>query len=220
MAVLCPNCGHPYDVTLFQFGNTVKCDCGAVVRFNPLGIRTSTGPSKPRTESTEPDSSAGAGSSTPNFELPAPNESGFPAADSGYLNHLDEESEEFPEPPGIHDTSGDVRLRKSAREMNPEIVEPETVVLPIDGTLDLHAFAPSDVKELVPDYLEACREKGILRIRIIHGKGIGEMMRTVHAVLKHIPEVEFFELAGPWEGGSGATIAWLRPDPVHDSTKK
>jgi dsDNA-specific endonuclease/ATPase MutS2 len=105
-------------------------------------------------------------------------------------------------------------------EKESEIVEQEPVLLPIDGTLDLHAFAPSDVKELVPDYLEACREKGIFRVRIIHGKGIGQLMRTVHAVLKRLPEVEFFELAGPWEGGSGATIVRLRPDPIPNPTKK
>jgi hypothetical protein len=29
MAILCPKCGHQYDVTLFEFGNVVKCDCGA-----------------------------------------------------------------------------------------------------------------------------------------------------------------------------------------------
>ncbi len=31
MAIKCRQCGHDYDVTLFQFGHTVQCDCGAVV---------------------------------------------------------------------------------------------------------------------------------------------------------------------------------------------
>jgi len=47
------------------------------------------------------------------------------------------------------------------------------VALPIDGTLDLHTFAPSEIKTLVPDYLAACRERGILQVRIIHGKERG-----------------------------------------------
>jgi hypothetical protein len=31
MAITCPNCGKQFDVTLFQFGNTVECDCGTTV---------------------------------------------------------------------------------------------------------------------------------------------------------------------------------------------
>ncbi len=31
MAVPCPRCGREYDVTLFQFGRTVECDCGTRV---------------------------------------------------------------------------------------------------------------------------------------------------------------------------------------------
>jgi hypothetical protein len=32
MAIQCSWCGRQYDVTLFQFGRTVVCDCGEVVR--------------------------------------------------------------------------------------------------------------------------------------------------------------------------------------------
>jgi len=122
MAILCPHCGRQYDVTLFQFGVAVDCDCGE--RVAPFADET-------------------------------------------------------------------------------------PVEMPIDGTLDLHTFAPADVKELVPDYLQACREKGILRVRVVHGKGDGSILRTVHALLKRMPEVESFELAGPGEGGWGATIVLL-----------
>ena len=139
---------------------------------------------------------------------------------AGYLNPSDEETEKYPERSGIHGASTDTGQEKSTREMNLEIIEPEVVALPIDGSLDLHSFAPSDVKELVPDYLEACREKDIFRVRIIHGKGIGQLMCTVHAVLKRLPGVESYELAGPLEGGSGATIVRLRPDPILDSKKE
>lgn len=31
MAIRCPKCGHEYDVTLFQFGKKVKCDCGTEI---------------------------------------------------------------------------------------------------------------------------------------------------------------------------------------------
>jgi dsDNA-specific endonuclease/ATPase MutS2 len=92
-----------------------------------------------------------------------------------------------------------------------EIDPAESVEMPIDGTLDLHTFAPAEVKDLVPDYLEACREKGILRVRVVHGKGDGSMLRTVHAILGRTPGVESFELADSCEGGWGATIVHLKP---------
>jgi DNA-nicking Smr family endonuclease len=89
--------------------------------------------------------------------------------------------------------------------------EPEPVVIPIDGVLDLHTFNPRDVKELVPEYLSVCRDKGILQVRIIHGKGTGTLQRTVHSLLARIPGVASFRLAGGDGGGWGATIVILRP---------
>ena len=87
--------------------------------------------------------------------------------------------------------------------------------LPIDGVLDLHTFQPREVKNLVPDYLVECRERGILEVRIIHGKGTGTLRRTVHAVLSRLPEVASFGLAMEDAGGWGATLVRLRA-PVED----
>jgi DNA-nicking Smr family endonuclease len=92
--------------------------------------------------------------------------------------------------------------------------EPAPVVIPIDGVLDLHTFNPREVKDLVPEYLAVCREKDILQVRIIHGKGTGAMQRTVHSILGRIPEVISFRLAGEDGGGWGATIVLLRPKRV------
>jgi DNA-nicking Smr family endonuclease len=85
------------------------------------------------------------------------------------------------------------------------------VDLPVEGVLDLHTFAPRDIKELLPAYLAACREKGILEVRIIHGKGIGNLQRGVHAILRRLPEVTSFALASELYGGTGATIVKLLP---------
>ena len=91
------------------------------------------------------------------------------------------------------------------------MTEPDPVEYPITDELDLHTFHPRDVKHLVPDYLSACREKGILRVRIIHGKGIGVLRETVHKVLETLPEVESFALADQTGGSWGATRVVLKP---------
>lgn len=83
--------------------------------------------------------------------------------------------------------------------------------IPIDGTLDLHTFQPREVKDLVPEYLMACRDRGILQVRIIHGKGTGAMRRTINALLGRLTEVASFRPAGEDAGGWGATLVTLRP---------
>jgi dsDNA-specific endonuclease/ATPase MutS2 len=84
------------------------------------------------------------------------------------------------------------------------------IEIPINGTLDLHNFKPAEVKNLVIDYLQECRAKNIFEVRIIHGKGIGNLRRTVHATLKKLPWVKTFELAGSDRGHWGATIVRLK----------
>jgi DNA-nicking Smr family endonuclease len=86
----------------------------------------------------------------------------------------------------------------------------EPIQLPIDGVLDLHTFRPSEVKDVVLEYLAECRARGIFQVRIIHGKGIGNLRRTVHSVLGKHPEVISFTLDYPQYGGWGATIVFLR----------
>jgi DNA-nicking Smr family endonuclease len=82
--------------------------------------------------------------------------------------------------------------------------------MPIDGVLDLHTFKPSEVHELVRDYLAACLERDICQVRIIHGKGTGTLRETVHSILTKHPAVVSFSLDHPEYGGWGATIVQLR----------
>ncbi|WP_242343137.1 Smr/MutS family protein [Anaeromyxobacter terrae] len=87
---------------------------------------------------------------------------------------------------------------------------PDPVPLPIDGTLDLHAFRPSEIGELVPEWIEACRAAGILELRIVHGKGTGALRRTVEGILSRHPAVAAFRAADEGAGGWGATLVSLR----------
>ncbi|MBD3322305.1 MAG: DNA mismatch repair protein MutS [Chitinivibrionales bacterium] len=82
----------------------------------------------------------------------------------------------------------------------------DAINLPVDGILDLHMFRPRDVKDLVPDYINECRKKGIREIYLIHGKGKGILRRSVHAILERIPEVVSFCPAPENFGGWGATV--------------
>jgi DNA-nicking Smr family endonuclease len=90
------------------------------------------------------------------------------------------------------------------------LAEDDPVTLPIDGTLDLHTFLPKEVASVVADYLDACAEKGIHSVRIVHGKGIGALRRTVEAALKKHPLVASFRTAGEDGGGWGATLVELK----------
>lgn len=85
----------------------------------------------------------------------------------------------------------------------------EPVRIPIDGILDLHAFAPKDAASVVDEYLLACLEKGIYEVRIIHGKGKGILRRTVHALLEKHPKVLSFKIDTGFSSW-GATIVHLK----------
>jgi DNA-nicking Smr family endonuclease len=84
------------------------------------------------------------------------------------------------------------------------------VEIPVDGVLDLHTFRPGEVGDLLTHYLDLCREKGILTVRVIHGKGTGVLRERVHAILRRHPAVTDFRLAGELAGGWGATLVTLR----------
>jgi DNA-nicking Smr family endonuclease len=98
----------------------------------------------------------------------------------------------------------------SAEDPDGEVPFDGPVPLPIDGTLDLHAFAPAEVGDLVPEWIGACREAGLTELRIVHGKGTGALRRSVEGLLARDPRVASFRAAGEGAGGWGATLVTLR----------
>ena len=87
----------------------------------------------------------------------------------------------------------------------------DPVEIPITGELDLHAFHPREVVSVVEEYLLACRQRGILEVRLVHGRGKGVQRAEVRRLLASLPFVLGFEDAAPLSGGWGATIARLSP---------
>lgn len=86
-------------------------------------------------------------------------------------------------------------------------VEPVGVPFEITDVLDLHSFPPSEIGELVRDYLDLAYEKGFRQLRIIHGKGIGVQRERVRRILEKDPRVLRFGDPPGEAGGWGAT--WI-----------
>ena len=89
--------------------------------------------------------------------------------------------------------------------------EDQPVEIEVGDVLDLHSFPPSEIGTLVEDYLELAVERGLVRVRIIHGKGIGVQRGRVHRILERHPLVLEHGTARD-ASGWGATWAVLRQD--------
>jgi DNA-nicking Smr family endonuclease len=79
--------------------------------------------------------------------------------------------------------------------------------VPIEDVLDLHAFAPRDVKSVVDEYIRAAHEAGFRAIRLVHGRGKGVQRGIVQQTLENHDLVEAFWDAP--ESHLGATVARL-----------
>jgi DNA-nicking Smr family endonuclease len=79
--------------------------------------------------------------------------------------------------------------------------------VPIEDSLDLHAFHPRDIRSVVDEYVRAAHAAGLREIRLIHGRGSGVQRGIVQAALERHPLVNAFDDAP----GShlGATVARL-----------
>ena len=82
--------------------------------------------------------------------------------------------------------------------------------IPIEDSIDLHAFSPRDVVSVVEEYLEEAASKGFREVRLIHGKGTGVQRAAVRSLLSRHRRVESFGDATPEAGGWGATRVVLR----------
>jgi DNA-nicking Smr family endonuclease len=79
--------------------------------------------------------------------------------------------------------------------------------VPIEDAIDLHAFAPADIKSVVEEYIIAAHDAGFREVRLIHGRGKGIQRGIVQQALERHPLVaEFWDAP---ESHLGATVVRL-----------
>ncbi|NLP04776.1 hypothetical protein GX411_02340 [Candidatus Fermentibacteria bacterium] len=87
---------------------------------------------------------------------------------------------------------------------------PEWNIEPPGGDLDLRGMTAEEAVAELDERIDACIASGLGRIRIIHGKGRGVLMKAVVDYLKRDRRVSSSSPGEPSEGGSGVTVAILR----------
>jgi DNA-nicking Smr family endonuclease len=83
----------------------------------------------------------------------------------------------------------------------------EPVRVPIEDSIDLHAFAPRDVVSVVDEYVRAAAVAGLLEVRLIHGRGKGVQRAEIQRLLRGHELVSRFWDAP--ESHLGATVVRL-----------
>jgi DNA-nicking Smr family endonuclease len=88
------------------------------------------------------------------------------------------------------------------------VQDQDPIPIPIEGVIDLHAFAPRDIPSVVEEYVTEAHAAGLREVRLIHGRGIGVQRGIVQQALERHPlVVEFFDDPA---SHLGATIATLK----------
>jgi DNA-nicking Smr family endonuclease len=81
--------------------------------------------------------------------------------------------------------------------------------------IDLHGLTVAAAQAALSRFLNECRARGVLCVRIIHGKGLNSpegpvLKRLTDRVLRHRGDVIAFRAARPNDGGGGAAIVLLK----------
>ncbi len=84
-------------------------------------------------------------------------------------------------------------------------VRPHAFPVAFPTKLDLRGLTTDDAIRKLEKYLDDAVLAGATRVLVIHGKGTGALRRAVHEALRAQPGLRFV-LAGPEEGGEGATV--------------
>jgi dsDNA-specific endonuclease/ATPase MutS2 len=96
-----------------------------------------------------------------------------------------------------------------------DVMDEETFQIPIEESIDLHAFRPADVRDVAREYLEAAHERGLAEVRLIHGRGRGVQRALIQQML---PTLVFVQ---SWRDDAhlGATVVVLAPNPLKSPSR-
>lgn len=81
---------------------------------------------------------------------------------------------------------------------------------PVSSEIDMRGMSAEEALGELDLRIDSCLVAGLSRLRIIHGKGKGILMKAVIEFLKRDRRVKSHSTAEPHEGGTGVTIAILR----------
>jgi dsDNA-specific endonuclease/ATPase MutS2 len=113
-------------------------------------------------------------------------------------------------------SGGGVGYNRSARREVLWMDEQEIARVELADEIDLHHFSPKDAKALLGEFLDQAREKGLRRVRIIHGRGRSVLKAITVSALEACPFVTAFRDDGAnW----GATVVDINPDIGDDGRK-
>jgi len=82
--------------------------------------------------------------------------------------------------------------------------------VPIEDSMDLHAFQARDVPIVVEEYLYQAVQRGFREVRIIHGRGIGVQREIVRSIIGKHPDVVSYRDA-PDRGSTYVTLRTFTP---------
>lgn len=80
---------------------------------------------------------------------------------------------------------------------------------PQSDEIDLHGLIADEALFRLEGFLNDAFMAGLIRVRVVHGKGTGVLRQAVRQMLKEHPLVEAYFPAVPREGGGGVTIVVL-----------
>ncbi|HEY0178971.1 MAG TPA: Smr/MutS family protein, partial [Dokdonella sp.] len=86
----------------------------------------------------------------------------------------------------------------------------------VGAELDLHEMSSAVAREAIRLFLDDCRRRGVLCVRIVHGKGLrskanGPVLKQLtDSLLRRRADVLAFASARPAQGGTGAVVVLLQ----------